>query len=100
MSKNIGGKKTMVALADVPAVAITLVLVAAIFVAGFLVTDGLDDSLTANSYAANATDELDEGMYNVVEYAPTWGTLIGVGVLLAIVLGAFYVGRKYTGGGM
>lgn len=90
----------MVSLGEVPGVAITLVLVAAIFVAGFLVTDGLDDGLTANSFAANATDEIDEGMYNVVEYAPTWGTLIGVGVLLAIVLGAFYLGRKYTTGGM
>ena len=52
-------------LEQIPSVVMTLVLAAAIFVAGFLVTDGLDDDLAANSYAANATDAIDEGMYNV-----------------------------------
>ena len=79
----------MAQLSDVPGIALTMVLIAAIFVAGFLVIDGLDDNLSANSYAANSTAKLNEGMFNVVDYAPQWGTLIGVAVLLAIVIGGF-----------
>lgn len=38
-------------LGDLPNTAILLVFVAVVFVAGFLVLDGLDADLTANSYA-------------------------------------------------
>lgn len=62
----------MVSLGRVPSVALTLVLIAAIFVGGFLVLDGLDDDLAANSYGANATAALNEGMDNIVQYAPTY----------------------------
>jgi hypothetical protein len=107
-------------LKDVPGVALTLVLIAAVMVAGFLVIDGLDDNLAQceSGYIYNATkcqlatnvsitsDEenaflavgrLNEGMYNIVDYAPQWGTLIGVAILLAIVIGGFMgvaYGRK------
>jgi hypothetical protein len=80
-------------LEQIPSVVMTLVLAAAIFVAGFLVTDGLDDDLAANSYAANATDAIDEGMYNVTEYIPTLGTIIGVALILGVVIAGFYFGR-------
>jgi len=41
-------------LGDLPNTALLLVFVAVIFVAGFLVLSGLDDDLTANSYAGFA----------------------------------------------
>ena len=66
---------------------------AVVFVAGFLVLDGLDSDLTANSYAANASSNLQAGMDNITGYASTWGTIIGVAVLLAIVIGGFAFGR-------
>jgi len=52
--------------------------------------DSRTDSANLNSTVANVTD----GMLNVVEYAPTWGTIIGVAVLLAIVIGGFSFGRR------
>lgn len=80
-------------LSDLPNTTLTLVFVAVIFVAGFLVLNGLDGDLTANSYAANASSAIQEGMDNVTDYAGTWGTIIGVAVLLAIVVGGFAFGR-------
>ena len=64
-------------LGQVPTVALTFVLIAAIFVAGFLVLDGLDDDLTANSYAMNATTTMNGALENVIDFAATWGTIIG-----------------------
>ena len=84
----------MVSMSELPSLAITFVLVAALFVAGFLVVSGLAESKTdstgLNSTVANVT----EGMGNVVAYAPVWGTIIGVAVLLAIVIGGFSFGRQ------
>ena len=84
----------MVNLNAVPGIALTMVLVAAIFVGGFLVLDGLDDDLTANSAAANATTDITSAMENITDYAPTWGTIIGVAVLLGIVIAGFAFGRS------
>lgn len=81
-------------LGDLPSTAILLVFVAVVFVAGFLVLEGLDTDLTPNSYAANASNNLQEGMDNVTNYASTWGTIIGVAVLLGIVIGGFAFGRN------
>lgn len=79
-------------LGAMPTVAITMVLIAAVFTAGFLVVAGLQDSLTADTVADNATDDIVEGMANITSYAPTWGTIIGVAVLLGIVIGGFALG--------
>ena len=83
----------MVGLSDLPTIAITFTLVAALFVAGFLVVDGLGDS-TTDAAATSAVLNVTEGMSNIVEYAPIWGTIVGVAVLLAIVIGGFAFGRK------
>lgn len=80
------GKKGMITLGDAPGVAIALVMVAVMFVVGFLVIEGLQGDLTANSTADNATDNVVEGMSNITDYADTWGTIIGVAVLLGIVI--------------
>lgn len=79
-------------LGSVPAVLMSLLLVAVIGVATFLALDGLDDNLTAGSEAANATAKITTGVSNVFDLAPTWGTLIGVGVLLGIVGGFMVLG--------
>jgi len=83
----------MVSISDMPNLAITFVLVAALFVAGFLVISGLGDS-TTDAEATSAVANVSEGMLNIVEYAPTWGTIIGVAVLLGIVIGGFAFGRR------
>lgn len=76
-------------LGDLPTTTLVLVFAAVVFVAGFLVLAGLDSDLTANSYAKNASTKIQSGMDNITDYASTWGTIIGVAVLLAIVLGGF-----------
>lgn len=76
-----------------PNVAVTLVLIGAIFVAGFLVVTGLGDS-TTNTDATNAVNNVTQGMTNIVTYAPTWGVIIGVAVLLGIVLLGFGFARS------
>ena len=80
-------------LGDVPTTALTFVFVAVIIVAGFLVLTGLDTDLAANSYAANASSKMQAGLDNITDYASTWGTIVGVAVLLAIVVGGFAFGR-------
>ncbi len=82
-------KRGNIGLGSLPTIAITLVVVAAVFVAGFLAIDGLSESTVANSYAANSTAAIEEGMYNITNFLPTVGTLIGVGLLLGVILLAF-----------
>ena len=83
----------MVGISELPGLAITFVLVAALFVAGFLVVGGLGDS-TDDASAASAVANVSEGMLNIVSYAPIWGTIVGVAVLLGIVIGGFSFGRN------
>lgn len=81
-------------LAGLPAVAMSFALVAAIFLAAYLVVAGIADS-TTNAAADAAANNLTLGLNNIITYAPTWGVLIGVGVLLAIVIGSFaFFGRR------
>lgn len=102
-------------LVQIPAIAIALVLTCAVFVAGFLVIDGLTTTTTACSSgtwnataascwngsanvdalltdAGNSSIDVSTGMGNITGYAPTWGTIIGVAVLLSIVIGGFALG--------
>lgn len=87
-------KKGQAGLSGVPNVAMGFALVAAIFLAAYLVIAGIADS-TTNTAADAAANNLTVGLNNIISYAPTWGVLIGVGVLLAIVIGAFaFFGRR------
>ena len=106
-------------LSDLPSTALTLVFIAVVIVAGFLVIDGITvDSACQTGYTYNASSTLcvedanashvdqprtfagnssikiQSGMDNITDYASTWGTIIGVAVLLAIVIGGFSFGRK------
>ena len=72
----------MVGLSDLPTIAITFTLVAALFVAGFLVVDGLGDS-TTDAAATSAVLNVTEGMSNIVEYAPIWYVPREIGLVRA-----------------
>jgi len=88
--------KRGIALGDLPQVVMVMILAAAFLVGGFLALDGLGTDLTANSYGANATNTIEQGLDNVTDQIPTVGTLIGVGLLLAVIGGAFVIGRKFV----
>jgi hypothetical protein len=87
-------KRGQITLGNLPTIALSFILAAAFFVAGFLILDGLSADLTAGSYAANSTAAIEVGMYNITSYIPTVGTLVGVGLLLAVIVGAFVLGRN------
>jgi hypothetical protein len=86
--------KGAMTLGEVPTVALTFVLIAAIFVSGFLVVAGLGTGLQVNSAAANSTTLVTTGLSNIVSYAPTWGTIVGVSILLGIVIVGFGMARQ------
>lgn len=85
--------KRGIVISDVPNVAITLIITAAVFVAGFLVVTGLQDTQVTGVTDCNSTNRtgcsdayyaagnLSAGMTAIVNYAPTWGTILGVAVL-------------------
>lgn len=52
------------------------------------------DSVTANDYAYNISTNGLNGIDNVMEYADTWGTIIGVVALISIVVGGFYIFKR------
>lgn len=68
-------------------------IVAVFGVTAYIVLAGLGDS-TSDSAAVSAIGNFTASLQNVVSYAPTWGTILGVAVLITIVFGAFtYYGR-------
>ena len=96
-------KRGAMGLDAVPGVAIAFVVIAVIFVVGYLVLAGLTNSITANSVANNNTiaqiGNLSTGLDNIVTFAPTWGTVIGAAVILAIVVGGLYFFMRGNRGG-
>lgn len=105
-------------LEDLPQTALLLVFVGVIMVSGFLVLQGLTDDAgcptgwsfdesnnlcqeDANAshweanmnYAGNSSIALQEGMDNITDYASTWGTIVGVAVLLSLVIFGLAFGR-------
>jgi hypothetical protein len=86
-------KRGQMGLGNVPQIMLSLIFIVTVGVAAYLVLAGLGDS-TTNASADRAVGNFTLSLDNIISYAPTWGVLIGVGVLIAIVLGAFYFGRK------
>ena len=93
MQKQKLSKRGNISLGALPGIAITLVIVAAVFLGGFLAVDALSDSVETNSSAANATEDVETTMSNVTGFLPIVGTLIGVGLLLGVIGLAFAFGR-------
>jgi len=67
-----------------------LVFIAVLLAAGAIALDSFNDDLVTDSYADNITKEGLAGLDNASSYLDTIGTLLGVGALIAIVVGAFY----------
>lgn len=98
-------------LKELPNLAITLVLIAAVLVSVFLILDGLQTSQgyggagcnTTNQSACgswySATSNITSGTKAIIGFAPVWGVLLGVGVLLGIVIYAFRYFTGNNGGG-
>ena len=90
-------------LESVPGVFLILVLIVTFGFAGYLVLAGLqtavsDGNATNNLAVESAITNMTSTLNNVVTYAPTWGTIIGVAVLIGIVVAAFAFSRR-TGEG-
>lgn len=83
----------MVGLGDVPGIFLSLVFIVTVGVAGYLILAGLGDS-TTNTSATGAIGNFTTAMDNIVSYAPTWGVIIGVAVLIGIVLLSFRFGAS------
>lgn len=86
-------KKGAMTIGQLPTLVITLVLVAALFVSGYLILAGLGDSST-NAGVQTAVGNLTLTFDNVISYSPTWGIIIGVAILLGIVLFGFQFARQ------
>lgn len=93
MKKSIFSKRGALTLGEIPTVALTLVFIAAIFVGGYLVLDGLGNASTDTS-VTGAVNNMTGAFDNVITYAPTWGTIIGVSVLIGIVVAGFAFARS------
>lgn len=52
------------------------------------------DTLTANGYAHNVTSFGLTGVANATSYLGTIGTLLGVGAIISVVVGAFWLARQ------
>jgi hypothetical protein len=86
-------------ISDVPNLAITLLIVAVIFVATFLCLAGLKASTTDTSATA-AIGNVSSGMMNIVGFLPTVGTIVGVALLVGVVYLGFMYARNKQGGGV
>ena len=91
-------KRGAMGLDAVPGVAIAFVVIAVIFVVGYLVLAGLGTS-TSDAAATAAINNMTSGLNNIVSFAPTWGTVIGAAVILAIVVGGLYFFMRGNRGG-
>lgn len=92
-------RKGNLGLDSVPSTAITFVIVAVVFVVGYLVLAGLGAN-TSNASATSAINNLTAGLDNIVSFAPTWGTVIAASVVLLIVVGGLYFFMARRDGGM
>jgi len=90
----------MVQLNQIPGAIMALVLAGMIGAAGALALGGMQTALVGNSTGYNATQNALTGILNTTAQFGTIGTVIGVGAILAVVVGAFYIfmGNKGQGG--
>lgn len=98
-TKKPTGRKGAFTLGELPAIVLTLIFVATILVGGYLVLDGLGTAATdgndsSTSQAEAAVNNMTASFDNVVTYAPTWGTILGVSILIGIVVFGFAFARQ------
>jgi len=77
-----------------PGIAIAFVIAAVVFAVGLLITGDVGDDMTANSAEANATDDAIEGMSNVTEKFPLFGTIVAAVIVITLIIGGLYFGKR------
>lgn len=78
-----------------PQIILLLVVTVLIVAAGAVGLTSFKGSQTTGGYAANITDQGLSGLNNFSIQIPTVGTMLGVGLILAVVIGVFaYFARK------
>lgn len=81
-------------IATVPSFVMTLVFVGMILGAGLLALSAFQTSMTANTAEYNATGNAITSGLNLSAQLGTVGTIAGVAILISVVVGALYFGRK------
>lgn len=81
-------------LGQIPNFVMTLVFIGMVLGAGLLALGSFKTSLTASSAEANATGQVITSMANFSAQMPTVGTIAGVAVIIAVVVGALWMGGK------
>lgn len=86
-------KKGAFSLSDGPDLILTIVLIAAIGVAGFLILGGLGTA-TSDANATSAIANVTLGLSGFFSYFPTILTIAAVSVLLGLIVVGFVVARN------
>ena len=81
----------------VPAVLI-LVVIGIVLSMGALTQAKVGSQMTSGSLEYNATVQSREGIKTLSDFQPTWGVIVAIGVVIAILLSAF-AGILYMRGG-
>ena len=85
--------KKGVSFQEMPNMILTLVIVGGLALGGFVTWQALADS-TSNTDATAFLGNITLMFTNLGTQLPTIGTIIGVGLLIAVVVGAFVIGRN------
>lgn len=72
----------------VPGYLLTFGLIAVFAVVLFLLLEGLGNQ-TTDANATHAVNQMRDGGQAIVDFAPTWGVVLAIVVLLTIVIGGF-----------
>ena len=81
-------------LSQAPQVVMMLVLIGLMLGAGALSLSKFQGSLTAGTIEYQAVGNATKGLGDLSTQLPTIGVIIGVAILISVVLGAFYFGKK------
>lgn len=94
-------KKGNITLDTLPTLLLTLVVIATLAVAIYLTLNGLGNAIPDSDKNASTTEQgtlavgnFTASINNIVAFAPTWGTVLGVAILVGIIIVAFAFGRK------
>ena len=83
---------------ELPAWILAVTLAVVYLLVGAILTEELGADYASGSGARNVTDNAQQFYQNVSEWWDTIGTFVGIGLILAIVGTAFYVGySKFAG---
>lgn len=90
MKKIIG--KGQLSFNQVPAIAVTLLIVAVTVGVTFTIMDSQSSTYTANSFAANASSAIQSGLWNLVKDFDLLGLILFAAIILGVI-GLFVVNR-------